>query len=72
MVDVIDQDDIPHQLYAIDSDKTVATAKSKFAERYDVPYHELNGSIIHNSGDEWSGAHKRAAGKRLCVVVHDE
>jgi hypothetical protein len=72
MVDVIDQDDILHQLYVIDSDEAVSTAKSDFAERYDVPYHELNGSIIHNSGDGWSGAYKRAAGKRLCVVVHDE
>jgi len=62
--------DVPREVYVLESDDTVQTAKSQFADEYDVPYGETNGSIIRNSGGYTYVQGRRSNYPCLCVVVH--
>lgn len=62
----------PSEVYIIDTNEhTVSTAKSQFAEEYDVPYDEVRGSKIHGTGNGRNRNYVRTTGSRcLCVCVH--
>jgi len=62
----------PSELYILDTNEnTVSTAKSQFAEEYDVPYAEVRGSKIHGTGNGRPRQYTRTSGSEcLVVVVH--
>ena len=68
--DLLEHSDVLSQVYVLEnSDQKVATAKSQFADEYDVEYSGCNGSIIHNSGGS-RGTYGKSGYPALCTVVH--
>lgn len=66
----LERADVLSEVYIVeDKNHTVATAKSQFAEEYDVPYSECNGSVIHGSGGR--SYHSRSKYPARCVVIHN-
>ena len=63
---------VPREVYILDTNEnSVSTAKSEFAEEYDVPYNEVKGSKIHGTGNGRNTQYTRTSGSEcLCVVVH--
>lgn len=46
----LEKADAPREVYILDtSENTVSTAKSQFAEEYNLPYNEVRGSKIHET-----------------------
>lgn len=66
----LEHSDVEREVYILESDDTVQTAKSQFSEEYGIPYDELNGSIIRNSGGHIYVQGRRSSYPCLCVVVH--
>lgn len=64
--------DVSSEVYILDTNEhTVATAKSQFADEYNLPYKEVSGSKIHGTGNGRQRMYTRTSGSEcLCVVVH--
>jgi len=65
-------DDVPREVYILDTNEnSVSTAKSQFADEYDLPYDEVRGSKIHGTGNGRRRAYVRTSGSECLVVcVH--
>lgn len=66
----LERSSVEREVYILESDDTVQTAKSQFSDEYDVPYSETHGSIIRNSGGHTYVQGRRSKYPCLCVVVH--
>ena len=62
--------DVTHDIYVVEESGKQQSAKSQFADEYDVPYDECNASLIHNSGGR--DHQSRSKYPALVVVVHTE
>ena len=65
-------DNVPREVYVLDTNEnSVSTAKSQFAEQYDLPYNEVRGSKIHGTGNGRNRVYVRTSGSECLVVcVH--
>jgi hypothetical protein len=68
----IEKADVAREVYRIDTnEESVSSAKSQFADEYDVPYNEVRGSKVHGTGTGRDRQYTRTSGSEcLCVCVH--
>ena len=68
----LEKADAPREVYVLDTNEhSVSTAKSQFADEYDLPYNEVKGSKIHGTGNGRPRQYTRTSGNECLVVcVH--
>lgn len=68
----LEQADNPSEVYVLNTrENSLQTAKSQFAEEYDVPYNEVRGSKIHGTGNGRGRLYTRTSGSECLVIcVH--
>jgi hypothetical protein len=61
--------DVDREVYVLNTNEnSVSTAKSQFADEYDLPYNEVKGSKIHGTGNGRPRQYTRTSGD-TCLVV---